>query len=397
MKAVILAAGEGTRLRPLTVSRPKVMLRVGDKPIMQYAIDALREVGVRDIVVVVGYQKERIQTHFADGKDFGVNLEYVVQRKQLGTGHALLCAKDLLDGDFLAVPGDNILDGAMVAQLLDHRSDVTMLCTESAQPRKYGVVELDGNRVTSIIEKPPRRISNLISTGIYYFSHRFLDLLEREVGAGRFELTHSLQAAMAEGYTIRGELTTGLWLDVVFPWDLLSLNARVLAGGQSRQAGTLESGVTVQGPVSIGEGSVLRSGTYIKGPVSIGRGCEIGPNVVIYPTTSIGHNVTLSPFTEVRNSVIMDNVSIGGHSYVSHSIVDEGSTIQSHFVTCAEPKLLLIENELIQIDKIGSIVGESCEIGHRVVVDAGRTIGAYCRIDAGNRIIKDIPDSARVV
>jgi UDP-N-acetylglucosamine diphosphorylase/glucosamine-1-phosphate N-acetyltransferase len=397
VKAVILAAGEGTRLRPLTVSRPKVMLRVGDKPIMQYAIDALREVGVRDIVVVVGYQKERIQTHFADGKDFGVNLEYVVQRKQLGTGHALLCAKDHLDGDFLAVPGDNILDGAMVAQLLDHRSDVTMLCTESAQPRKYGVVELDGERVTSIIEKPPRRISNLISTGIYYFSHRFLDLLEREVGAGRFELTHALQAAMAEGYAIRGELTTGLWLDVVFPWDLLSLNARVLAGGPSRQAGTLESGVTVQGPVSIGEGSVLRSGTYIKGPVSIGRGCDIGPNVVIYPTTSIGHNVTLSPFTEVRNSVIMDNVSIGGHSYVSHSIIDEGTTIQSHFVTCAEPKLLLIENELIQIDKIGSIVGESCEIGHRVVVDAGRTIGAYCRIDAGNRIIKDIPDSARVV
>jgi len=85
------------------------------------------------------------------------------------------------------------------------------------------------------------------------------------------------------------------------------------------------------------------------------------------------------------------------HSYISHSIIDEGTTIQSHFVTAAEPKLLLIENELIQIDKIGTIVGESTEIGHRVVVDAGRTIGAYCRVEAGVRIIKDVPDSARVV
>jgi UDP-N-acetylglucosamine diphosphorylase/glucosamine-1-phosphate N-acetyltransferase len=397
VKAVVLAAGEGTRLRPLTVSRPKVMLRVGDKPILQYAIDALREVGVRDIIIVVGYQKERIQTFFEDGERFGVNISYVVQRKQLGTGHALLSAREHLDGDFLVVPGDNILDGAMIAQLLDHRSEVTVLATESAQPRKYGVLELDGDRVVRIIEKPPRRISNLISTGIYYFEHRFLELLEREVGAGRFELSLAVQTAIDEGFKVRGELTKGLWLDVVFPWDLLSLNARVLSDAPSRQAGTVEAGVTLSGPVSIGEGSVLRSGTYIKGPVSIGKGCEIGPNVVIYPTTSIGDNVTISPFTEVRNSLIMDNVSIGGHSYISHSIIDEGSTIQSHFVTAAEPKLLLIENELIQIDKIGSIVGESCEIGHRVVVDAGRTIGAYCRIEAGNRIIKDIPDSARVV
>jgi NDP-sugar pyrophosphorylase family protein len=99
----------------------------------------------------------------------------------------------------------------------------------------------------------------------------------------------------------------------------------------------------------------------------------------------------------VRNSVIMDNVAVGGQSYVSHSILDEGTSVSSHFVTAAEPKLMLIENELVQIEKIGTIVGESCEIGARVVVDAGRTIGAYSRIDAGNRIIKDIPDSSQVV
>jgi glucose-1-phosphate thymidylyltransferase len=397
MKAVILAAGEGTRLRPLTISRPKVMLPVGDKPILQYAIDALREVGIREIVMVVGYQKERIQTYFEDGSDFGIDIQYEEQRRQLGTGHALLTAAEHLNGDFVVVPGDNTVDGGMINQLLADPSEVNILVTESAQPRKYGVVELDGDRVTKIVEKPPRRISNLISTGIYHFSHRFLDLLDREVNAGRFDLTLALQTAIAEGYDVKGTLTDGLWLDIVFPWDLLDLNARVLPDVAIVKAGTMEEGVRTSGPVTIGEGTVIRSGTYIKGPVAIGEGCEIGPNVVIYPTTSIGDNVTISPFTEVRNSVIMDNVAIGGHSYVSHSILDEGSTVSSHFVTSAEPKLLLMENELVQIDKIGTIVGEHCDISSQVVVDAGRTIGAYCHIAAGNRISRDIPDSSRVI
>jgi glucose-1-phosphate thymidylyltransferase len=373
------------------------MLRVGEKPILQYAIDALREVGIRDIVIIVGYQRERIQTYFEDGSDFGVNITYEVQQKQLGTGHALMAAREHLTGDFVVIPGDNILDGNMINQLLDNKGDATVLVTESAQPRKYGVVELDGERVSKIVEKPPRRISNLISTGIYYFSHRFLELLEREVGAGRFELTLAVQTAIEEGWNVTGCLTTGLWLDVVFPWDLLDLNAKILPDTLVQKAGTIEDGVKISGPVSIGEGTVIRSGTYIKGPVSIGEGCEIGPNVVIFPTSSIGNNVTISPFTEVRNSVVMDNVAIGGHSYVSHSILDEGSTILSHFVTAAEPKLMLMESELVQIDKIGTIVGENCEIGSRVVIDAGRTVGAYSRVDASNRITKDIPESSRVI
>ena len=373
------------------------MLRVGDRPILQYAIDALREVGIRDIVIVVGYQRERIQTYFEDGAEFGVNITYQVQRKQLGTGHALMSAREYLDGDFVVVPDDNIVDGGMINQLLDHKSDVTVLVTESAQPRKYGVVELDGDRVRKIVEKPPRRISNIISTGIYYFSHKFLDLLEREVGAGRFELTLAVQTAIEEGFDVTGTRTDGLWLDVVFPWDLLSLNARVLPDATVQKGGTIEDGVKISGLVSIGDGTVVRSGTYIKGPVAIGEGCEIGPNVVIYPTTSIGDNVTISPFTEVRNSLILDNVAIGGQSYISHSIIDEGTTIASHFITSAEPKLILIESELVQIDKIGTIVGENCEIGHRVVIDAGRTVGAYSRIESGNRIRKDIPDSCRVI
>jgi glucose-1-phosphate thymidylyltransferase len=373
------------------------MLRVGEKPILQYAIDALREVGIREIVMVVGYQRERIQTYFEDGSDFGVDITYEVQGKQLGTGHALMAAAEHLDGDFVVVPGDNILDGGMINQLLEEKGDVTVLITESAHPRKYGVVELEGDRVTRIVEKPPRRISNLISTGIYYFAHGFLELLDREVGEGRFDLSLAVQTAIQEGFEVKGTQTDGLWLDVVFPWDLLDLNARVLPDSPLQKAGIIEDGVKVSGHVSIGDGTVLRSGTYIKGPVVIGEGCDIGPNVVIYPTTSIGNNVTISPFTEVRNSVIMDNVSIGGQSYVSHTIIDEGCTISSHFITSAEPKLLLMEKELVQIDKIGTIVGENCEIASRVVVDAGRTVGAYSRIGAANRVIQDIPDSSRVI
>ena len=110
MKAVILAAGEGMRLRPLTVSEPKVMIPVANRPILEYVVEALVGNDIEDIVIVVGYRKERIMSHFEDGKKFGAKIEYVVQEKQLGNAHALACAKDRLSEDFVVLPGDNIVD-----------------------------------------------------------------------------------------------------------------------------------------------------------------------------------------------------------------------------------------------------------------------------------------------
>ncbi|OYT47556.1 hypothetical protein B6U83_04840 [Thermoplasmatales archaeon ex4484_36] len=143
MKAVILAAGEGRRLRPLTESMSKGMLPVGNRPILSYGIEALKEVGVRDIVMVVGYRREKIQNYFGDGRQFGVNIEYVVQRSRLGTAHALMQAREKVDGPFLLLPGDNLFTSQGLKRLLElPEGSWGMLITESRMPSKYGVVEV---------------------------------------------------------------------------------------------------------------------------------------------------------------------------------------------------------------------------------------------------------------
>ena len=134
MKAVVLAAGEGMRLRPLTVSEPKVMIPVANRPILEHVVDALVKNDVHDIVMVVGYRKERIMSHFEDGRRFGARIEYVVQEKQLGNGHALFSARDRLSGEFMVLSGDNIVDRRAVGDLLKAGSCPSALVVESENP-----------------------------------------------------------------------------------------------------------------------------------------------------------------------------------------------------------------------------------------------------------------------
>ena len=154
MKAVILAAGEGTRLRPFTTSEPKPMICIANRPILEYAIEALAKNGITEITIVVGYKKERIMTHFRDGKDLGVKISYVEQKKRVakaGTAYALSMVKGKVKGDFLLLPGDNIISPSLIGDLLMKKGKYRIVITESETPSKYGVVELSGGSVKSIV------------------------------------------------------------------------------------------------------------------------------------------------------------------------------------------------------------------------------------------------------
>src|SRR4030042_1021823 len=140
MQAIILAAGEGPRLRPFTMSKPKVMLPIGNKPILAYVVKALVENGLMDIIMVVGYKKERIMSFFGDGSKFGAKITYVVQEKQLGTAHALLYVKNMVKEDFVLVAGDNIVDKETISRIIQHDNNPSVLVTESELPSKYGVI-----------------------------------------------------------------------------------------------------------------------------------------------------------------------------------------------------------------------------------------------------------------
>src|SRR5947199_185897 len=252
MKAVILAAGEGARMGPFTASVPKVMIPLGNRPRLEYVVQALAENGVRDLIFVVGYRRERIQSHFQDGKAFGAHITYVTQSKQLGTAHGIWEARGHLEDPFIVLNGSNMVDGRFVEDLLA-ASRPAVLITQSERPQSYGVVTVDGKALVAITEKPAEVISNLINTGAYALDARIFDEIERLAKDGKHDLPSAV-SALAKRVSVGAIPTEGTWVDALYPWDLLRLNAAALKTTAERRAGTIEPAVTIRGRVTIGDG-----------------------------------------------------------------------------------------------------------------------------------------------
>ena len=394
MKAVILAAGEGRRLRPFTETMPKVMLPVANKPVLEYVIDAVKTSGINEIVLVVGYKKEVIMDYFKDYED--IDITYVVQEKQLGTAHALLQTKDLIDGDFLVLSGDNIIDHRGIEKLLKEESKYSMLIKEHVHPSKYGVVVVEKNILKEIVEKPAEEGGKFISTGIFKFPDSIFEKVEEVTSQGVYELTDVIQLVVDRGEKIRS-IRSDFWMDIVYPWDLLIVNERMLHTTKTSTSGVIENGVTMKGPISVGENTKIYAGSYISGPVVIGDGCEIGPNACIFPSTTIGNNAVVHPFSEIRNSVIMNDVHIGSNSFVSHSVIGRGSVIGGNFSSIAGKATIEIEEEFNKLDNIGVMIAEDCVIGSNVVVEPGMLIGRGCEISSLKRIMKNIASQSNVM
>src|SRR5205809_1136987 len=270
MKAVILAAGEGARMGPFTASVPKVMIPVGNRPLLESAVQALVENGVRDLVFVVGYRRERIQSHFQDGKSFHARITYVTQQKQLGTAHGVSEARPHLEGPFLVLNGSNMVDGRFVEDLLGSDGKPAVLITQSERPRSYGVVTVEGKNLVGITEKPTEVISNLINTGAYALDERIFEEIDRLAKVGKHDLPSAV-SALAQRTPVLALRTEGTWVDALYPWDLLRLNATALKAAPEVRAGTIEPAVTIRGRVSIGDGCVSRSGRPPRGFRERGR------------------------------------------------------------------------------------------------------------------------------
>jgi NDP-sugar pyrophosphorylase family protein len=250
------------------------MLPIGNRPILEFVVEALVANGIRDIILVVGYKKERIMSFFGDGSSFGSHIDYIIQERQLGTAHALTYLKGMVKDRFLVLPGDNIVDKETVSSLLalDHGNSV--LVTESDEPSKYGVVSLHGQKIVAIEEKPRESMSNIIMTGLYNFEPSMLSRFEMGVKQGQYGITDILKSSLAN-LDIHAVRASGRWEDAVYPWDLVRLNELALENRGLDISGMVEPGVTIKGSVSIGKGTRIRSGCYIEGPVVIGEGCDI--------------------------------------------------------------------------------------------------------------------------
>ena len=405
MKAIILAAGEGLRCRPLTLTRSKVMLPIANRPILEHVIDSLEKNRITDIILIVGYKKERIMDYFEDGLNFGVKIKYIEQKAQLGTAHAIEQAKSMIDpedSEFLVLNGDNLVEPKTIADLLNnYEGDASLLTVRMEETAGYGVVLEERKRVTRILEKRPGDLSRIVNTGIYIFTPQVFETIEKTPisESGEYAITDTLQLMIDEGKIVTSVPTESKWLDAVHSWDLLKANAIVLDSARSQRIeGEVEEGAVIRGNVTIGKNTRIRSGTYILGPAVIGENCDIGPNVVILPSTTIGDNVSIRSFTEIQNSIIMNDCRIYSHGQISNSIIGSNNTIGSGFFVEEKEGLSIIMNGTVhRAPKLGTIFGDDNRIGNSVLVKAGVTVAVDCQVESGNTIYRDLPHHSVVL
>ncbi len=386
MKAVILAAGEGSRMRPLTYTRPKVMLPIANKPILEHLLIELREAGIGEFIFVVGYCDEQVRSYFGNGEGWGVDISYCEQRKQLGTADAIGMAAGMVDGSFLVMNGDVLVNREDIGRLIDKGGN-TLSVIEVDDALGLGMVELCEGKIVRIYEKtlkPPTRMAN---AGLYLFTPDIFGAISRTEKSprGEYEITDSLRLLIEAGQDIASQ-ELKYWLDLSYPWDLLPANELLLSGIKPQNLGELEKNAVVKGPVSIGQGTVVRSGAYIVGPVIIGEGCDIGPNCYIRPSTAIGGGCHIGAAVEVKNSIIMRGTKIPHHSYVGDSVIGE----QCNLGAGTKIANLRLDKKNIQaggIDtgrrKLGAIIGDGVETGINASINIGCMIGNNACIGPG--------------
>ncbi|UCE05924.1 MAG: NTP transferase domain-containing protein [bacterium] len=398
MQAVILVAGKSTRTYPLTLTRPKPLLPIGDKTIIEYLLEQLEGL-VDEVILIVGYRKEMIQQHLGM-KWKHLKIIYCEQTPQKGTGHAVLQAEPFVKDRFIVMNGDDIYDRIDIEQLLNYK--YAALVRYEEDPSLFGVYHVDEqNRVLNLIEKPKEFVGNLTNVGCYIVDRTIFDIIRNTPLSerGEIEITSSvLSLAKKEDFYVHP--IKGFWLSNGFPWELL--NSQTFFMNQRTEGeikGILEKNVHIKDAVAIGENTTIKSGSYIEGPVFIGNSCTIGPNSYIRGCTSIGNSCTIGHNVEIKNSIIMDRTKISHLSYVGDSVVGEGVNLGAGFISAnvrhdGKNVLSLVKEKLFdtKMKKLGSIIGDGVKTGVNTAIYPGRKIWPNKQTEVGEIVKYDIVD-----
>jgi len=314
MKALVLSGGAGTRLRPITHTSAKQLVPVGNKPILEFGLEAIRDAGISDVGIIVGETHEEIRAHVGDGSRFGIRATYVHQPQPLGLAHAVLTAADNLgEDDFVMYLGDNLIAGGIadfVRSFEARRPAAQILLARVRDPERFGVAELapDGS-VSALVEKPANPRSDLALVGVYLFSHRILDAARsiKPSDRGELEITDAIQWLLDQGEPVASTVIDGWWKDTGKRYDLLEANRIVLDTLEPLVAGTIDADSEVQGRVVIEEGAELVS-SFVRGPAIIGRNTRL-VNTFIGPYTSVYHSCVVEN-SEIEHSIVLEETTI---------------------------------------------------------------------------------------
>ncbi|MBW9220280.1 NTP transferase domain-containing protein [Methanothermococcus sp. SCGC AD-155-N22] len=390
MDAVILCAGKGTRLLPLTENRPKPMLPVGGKPILEYIINKVENL-VDNIYLVVKYKKDMIIDYFRDHS----KITFVEQGAIDGTGYALLSARNYLGDEFLVINGDIIFEDDL-SGILSYENAMGLVEVEN--PENFGVVLLDreGN-VVEIEEKPKNPKSNLINGGVYKFQSDVLDILEdlEPSERGEVELTDAIKELIRER-RIKGVKLKGYWNDIGRPWDLLDSNRHILKGIKREIKGDIGKNVVIEGNVIVEEGAVIKHNSVIEGPAVIKSGAVVGPLAYIRPYTVLMENTFVGNSSEIKNSIVMRGTKIPHLSYVGDSIIGENCNFGCNTITANlrfddKPVKVNIKGKVVEsVRKLGVIMGDNVKTGVQVSFMPGVKVGSNSWIGPNLLVDRDV-------
>lgn len=396
MQAVIMAAGKSTRTWPLTLTRPKPLLPVMNQALLAHQLESLKGI-ISEAVIIVGFKGDMIRESF--GSQFGdIRLRYVEQKEQRGTGHAVLQTAEVIKGPFLVLNGDDLYDPVDLRKLAQQPN--AALAREVDEPERFGIFDIDANnRVLGLEEKPEKPRSNLANIGAYSFTPQVFALLEKVQPSprGEIELTDAVHATALEGefYVIH---TQGYYLSIGYPWHLLEANSYWLEHFlEEKQEGEVSLLAEINGRVHIGKGTVIRSGVVIDGPVYIGENCVIGPNCWIRPYTTIGNGCLIGQGTEIKASVVMDQVFAAHRNYLGDSVIGMACNLGAGTTTANtrhdEGTISSPLGGIMQDsgrNRLGAMVGDAVRTGIHTSIYPGRKIWPGVHTLPGTVIDKDL-------
>lgn len=406
----MLAAGRGERLWPLTENRPKHLLPVGGRPVIERTLRSLSKSGVRDVVLVINFREDKIRQEIGNGRHLGCDITYVRQRRIAGTADAIKAAKAELDREdiFLVVYGDDYYSEDALSRMVKKaaRADDMMIATAIVENSAgFGSLTISHGLVRSIREKHVKG-RGLVNAGIYLLSKSIFPVVAktRKSLRNEYELTDSLEEMLRQGQRLSAfRLEEGEWVGISYPWDLLEANRLAMDKRRPSVAGKVEAGANLRGSVEVERGAVVKSGSYLEGPVFVGEGAVVGPNSYLRPHTSLGRNVKVGSSCEVKNSIVMANTTIPHLSYIGDSIIGENCSLGAGTVTAnlrfdEATVRSVVKGALVDSrrKKLGAVLGDGVRTGVNVSLLPGVKVGAGAWVGPGAAVKRDVPSRARL-
>ena len=388
MKAIILAAGNGTRMAPLAEKVPKPLLKVGGKPVIEYNIEAIID-EVEEVIIVAGYKKDKIVERYG-GRE---SIRIVEQKFPEGTADAALKAEEFIEDTAIIMNGDDIY-GDSLKKLCEYEK--AFLVAETDEPEKYGVFVKEGDKIVGLKEKPENPPSNLVNVGCFKVCKNFFNYLRKveKSERGEYEITDAMQEYIRSEKV--GFVKTDKWYPCSYPWQLLEANKNILQEIERDINGDVAESAVIEGEVVVEEGAVVKAHSAIQGPALIKKGCEIGPMAHIRPYSVLENGVKVSK-SEVKNSVICDNSALPhfnyvGDSYISKNVNFGAGSITANLRNDEQSIKVIVKGEKIDtgLKKLGAFVGDNVKIGVNCTINPGRKIGADSITNSNIRINRDV-------